>query len=115
MIICSIPKGKAKSVSGQLIPPVTIVKKEITSWSMTFADRDKYGSVQAEYNDKTLAEKVKVTAGDGDTVFNLRHTYDTPELAMQNAKSKLKRLRRGTGTVNLTLPGNNPIYRRGQD
>lgn len=109
-----VPKGEAKSVSGQLIPPVTIHEKQITSWSATFADREKFGSVQAEYHDKALAEKVKVTAGDGDPVFTLRHTYDTLELAMQNAKSKLERLRRGTGAVNITLPGNTRFIAEGK-
>lgn len=109
-----VPKGEAKSVSGQLIPPITIFEKQITDWGANFADREKYGSVQAEYHDKELAKKIKVTAGTGEPVFTLRHTYDTPELAAQNAKSKLERLKRGTGKVNVTLPGNTKFIAEGK-
>ena len=109
-----VPKGEAKSVSGTLIPPITIPEKQITSWSATFADREKFGSVQAEYHDKELAEKVKVTAGSGEPVHTLRHTYDTQELANANAKATLERLKRGTGTVNMTLPGNTKFIAEGK-
>lgn len=109
-----VPKGEAKSASGQIIPAITIHEKQITSWGATFADREKFGSVQAEYHDKDLAEKVKVTAGSGEPVHTLRHTYDTPEIATQNAKAMLERLKRGTGTVNVTLPGNTRFLAEGK-
>ena len=50
-----VPKGQAKSVSGTLIEPVFITGHQLTSWEAAFADRDKYGSVQASFHNKQTA------------------------------------------------------------
>lgn len=109
-----VAKGESKSVSGQVIPALTLVGKSMTSWQATFADREKFGSVKAKWHNKETAQNEFVVAGSGEPEFSLRHTYDSPELAGANAKSKLERLKRGTGTINITLPGDTRFLAEGK-
>jgi len=108
------PKGEAKSVSGQDIPPVTLERKQITNWNAKFADRAKYGAVEGSWHDKDESIKKKIKVGEGDPVFILRHTYDTPELLIAAADAKLKQLERGTGSLSLTTPGNPRLAAEGK-
>jgi len=109
-----VPKGQAKSVSGTLIEPVAIAGHQLTSWEASFADRDKYGSVQASFHNKQTAEKETIKVGGAEPVYTLRHTYDSADQAKQNASAVLERLKRGTGTLNISLPGNTRLMSEGK-
>ena len=109
-----VPKGQAKSVSGTLIEPVAIAGQQLTSWEASFADRDKYGSVQANFHNKQTAEKETIKIGGAEPVYTLRHTYDSADQAKQNASAALERLKRGTGTLNISLPGNTRLISEGK-
>lgn len=99
-------KSQAKAVSGLDIKPVTILRKNITSWNVSFTDRGKYKSVEGDWYDKDAAIKKTIKVGEGNPVYRLRHTYDTPELLIAALNSKLKQLERGTGSLDITTPGN---------
>ncbi len=109
-----VPKGQAKSVSGTLIAPIFIAGNQLNSWEATFADRDKYGSVQASFHNKQTAEKETIKVGDAQPVYTLRHTYDSIDQATQNASAALERLKRGTGTLNISLPGDTRLMSEGK-
>lgn len=109
-----VPKGQAKSASGTLIEPVAITGHQLTSWEASFADRNKYGSVQASFHNKQTAEKETIKVGGAEPVYTLRHTYDSFDQATQNARSALERLKRGTGTLNISLPGNTRLMSEGK-
>ncbi len=109
-----VPKGQAKSVSGTLIEPVFIAGHQLTSWEASFADRDKYGSVQASFHNKQTAEKETIKIGGAEPVYTLRHTYDSADQAKQNASAALERLKRGTGTLNISLSGNTRLMSEGK-
>lgn len=109
-----VPKGEAKAVSGQLIAPVTLERKQITSWQANFAERGKFGAVEGSWYDKEISLKEKVKFGDGEPVYTLRHTFDNEEELTRKVKSTFERLQRGTGTLNLTLPGNTSLFAEGK-
>lgn len=108
------PKGQAKSVSGTLIAPVFLTSQDITSWQATFAERGKYGAVEGFWHNKQTAQQEKVKIGDGAPVYTIRHTYDTKEQLEKAAKAKLNQLQRGTGTLNISLPGNPSFMAEGK-
>ncbi|PIR37720.1 MAG: phage tail protein [Alphaproteobacteria bacterium CG11_big_fil_rev_8_21_14_0_20_39_49] len=108
------PKGEARSVSGLDIPPVTISRKQITSWNASFADRAKYGAVEGDWYDKDEAIKKTIKIGEGEPVYKLRHTYDSPEVLIAAADAKLKQLERGTGSLEITTPGNPRLAAEGK-
>lgn len=109
-----VPKGQAKSASGTLIEPVAIAGHHLTSWEANFADRNKYGSVQASFHNQQTAEKETIKIGGAEPVYTLRHTYDSADQAKQNASAALERLKRGTGTLNISLPGNTRLMSEGK-
>jgi len=99
------PRSEAKSVSGSLLAPVTLNINDITSYRVTLADRDRYGSVVARWQDTATGNQVQVTAGIGKPVYNVRRAYPDAQSAQRAARVKLADLNRGTGTVYLNLPG----------
>ncbi len=109
-----VPKGEAKAVSGQLIAPITLNRKQITSWQANFAERGKYGAVEGSWHDKETSLKEKVKYGSGEPVYTLRHTIDNKEELTRKVKSTYERLQRGTGTLSLTLPGNTNLFAEGK-
>ena len=100
-----VPEGKAKSFTGQLIGGGTLSLEEISSWRVTFAERDQHNSVASYWHDPDKAEPVEEKAGDGDPVHTMRGVYPNSGLAKAAAEAKLERLTRGTQTLNITLAG----------
>jgi uncharacterized protein len=108
-----IKRGQAKSASGKKIPEAQLYPEDITSWQVSLAERGKYGAVTAEWHDKTAALRETVKAGDGDPVFKLRRSYSDAIQAQAAANAKLAALDRGTGTLEITLPGNPNLMAEG--
>ncbi|MEW7978654.1 MAG: contractile injection system protein, VgrG/Pvc8 family [Candidatus Sedimenticola endophacoides] len=102
-------RGESKSISGKDLPTVQIVGSQIQRHQMTQADRSKYAAVLTHWHDSMKAERVPVKAGQGKPVYTLRHTYPDSEQATRAAQAKLEALKRGTGTLSLTLIGNSDL------
>ena len=100
-----VPEGKAKSFTGQLIGGGTLSLDEISSWRVTFAERDQHNSVASYWHDPDKAEPIEEKAGNGDPVHTMRGVYPNSGLAKAAAEAKLERLTRGTQTLNITLAG----------
>ncbi len=81
---------------------------------MTQAERGKYKSVRSYWHDTESAKKVSVMVGEGKPVFSIRHTYVNSQEAIQAASAKLESLKRGTGTLSLTIVGNPDIQAEGK-
>jgi uncharacterized protein len=108
-----IKRGQAKSATGKKIPKVQLQSEDVTSWQVTLAERGKYGAVTAEWHDKATAQRKTVKAGDGDPVFKLRRSYPDATQAQAAAEAKLAALDRGTGTLEITMPGNQSLMAEG--
>ncbi len=98
-------KGGLTSVSGQALSQIELTPAHITDWRATLPERGKYPAVKAHYHDAQKAKRTAVTAGSGEPVFTLRHTYATPNQAQSAARAKLAAFERGLATLSLTLPG----------
>jgi uncharacterized protein len=108
-----VKRGQVRSATGKKIPEVQLQPKDVTSWQVTLAERGKYGAVTAEWHDKTTAQRETVKAGDGAPVFKLRRSYPDATQAQAAAEAKLISLDRGTGTLEITLPGNQSLMAEG--
>jgi uncharacterized protein len=108
-----IKRGQAKSATGKKIAEINLQPEDVTSWQVTLAERGKYGAVTSEWHDKTTAQRETVKAGDGDPVFKLRRSYPDATQAQAAAEAKLAVLDRGTGTLEITMPGNQFIMAEG--
>lgn len=105
-----VPQGQAKSVSGNNLPKVTVKPDEITSYRVTMADRGKYQSVMAKWHDPVTAQTQEITIGEGTPIYQLRHTDNSANAAIQRAMAKLKALARGSATLSITLPGRSDLF-----
>lgn len=108
-----VKRGQAKSVSGQLIPAVTIKENQVSSFRFTFADRGKYQSAVAHWHNAASGEREPVSAGSGSPAYTLRGSYPDQASAQAAAAAKLASLQRGEGVGSITLPGNPRIAAEG--
>lgn len=98
-------KSSGRSSSGSLLPSVSLVASQLTSYRMTAPERGKFESVTAHYHDTSTAMKVPVTAGSGTPVYVIKHTYPNANQALSAATTRLDSYTRGLSVLNLTLPG----------
>ena len=100
-----VRKGESKAASGQELPAVTLGEKDITGARARAADRGKFVAVKAYYMDADTAERVPVIAGAGEPMDSLRRTYPDAATAEHAAAARLDALKRGTATLNISMPG----------
>lgn len=84
------------------LPLVPLDVGDCGSWSVTIADRGRYASVVAYWQNTEAAERVEVRAGAGDPSMALKQTYATEEDAQAAANSKYRALSRATGTIRIS-------------
>ena len=106
-----VPAGQARSASGQAMPAVTVHRPQASSYRVTLADRDAYGSARAAWHDAASGQRRIETAGAGEPVFTLRRSYPSAPEAQAAAQAQLQALNRGKGTLSLTLQPGLPALR----
>ncbi len=98
-------RASGQSVSGLPLPAVALAAGEVTTYRVTLPERGKYAAVVANFHSTALGEKVPVTAGSGEPVYHIKHSYPDPAQAASAAKTRLDSFARGLGVLSLTLPG----------
>jgi len=106
-----VPKGEAKSASGVKLPVIPIAITDLSSGSYRSADRGKYKSVKAFWNDKAGAKKVYEQVGSDEPTFTLRQPFANAEEAQTAAQSKLDAFNRGTATFRFSTYKGRPEIR----
>ncbi len=100
-----VPRGRSKSATGRTIVDVPLGKGDLTDWHMNIAEREAYLSVEAVWHNLEAAERITVTAGEGEPIKKVRGTFATADEAGLAAESELKRIQRGKSAPSFTLPG----------
>lgn len=100
-----IKSADAKTASGKALPTINIAGNEISSWSGSLPDRDKYKSVIAVWIDKKAAAEKEVTAGSGTPAWRLRKKFKTKTEAYTAATAALSKLNRRNAKFSFTMPG----------
>ena len=103
------PRGQAHSVSAKPLPEVSLTPISVTNYRVTLADRDRYGAVVVYWHDTATGQTVPVKIGTGTPVYTQRRIEADAATAQAMAQAQLLALNRGTGTLQLTLPGNPAI------
>lgn len=86
--------------------PAIPINQNIINYQMRIAERGKYKKVIAKYYDFDEATEKKVSAGTESPAFSLRDTYTNANMALLQAKRKLKEITTGTKTLSVELIGN---------
>lgn len=107
-------RGSGLSTGGAFVGSVILTPALIVQGSCSFEvnDRTKYSKVVAYYQDRDQAERVEVEADgddDGDSVYRIPEPYADPAEADKAAQAKVKQLKRGEGSANVTVPGDTSI------
>ena len=106
-----VPAGQGLAASGEPVEAVTIRREQVKDYRAVLADRGRYRSVVAYWQDQEAGKRISERAGEGEPVFVLRHTYATPEQARSAARSRLNRLARGHSSVSVTPTNGDPKLR----
>ena len=107
-------RGQAKTSSGNDLPTVSLVDKDLSQRDVTIAERGKYASVTATWHSRKLAKEQRVTVGKGDPCYTIRHKYPDEATATAAAKAQLEASARGTSTLRFTCPGDVRIAAEGK-
>lgn len=99
------PAAEAKSISGQALTPISLTRKDISTYRRGAPDRGRYGSVTAYYHDRATAQRTAVTVGENAPVFTLRNDFPDAQSAQTAAEAKMQQLNRRGSDLYLTLPG----------
>lgn len=102
-----VPKGEARTATGKTMNSVSLTRQDLQRYSFALADRDKYQAVIAHWHDNSKGETHPVKVGDPEAkpIFTLKGLHPDADAAKAAAAAKLKSLKRGTGTGNLSLAG----------
>lgn len=100
-----VPKGEAKSATGQPIDKHDVYLTGMISGDFLAAQRGRYKKVIAYWHDQDRGERREAPVGDGEPVKRIRHNYPNEELAFRAAEAEYRRLQRGKATLNLQLCG----------
>lgn len=106
-----VPRGQARSASGQAMPVLTVARGQVSEYRVTWADRAAYSSVQAAWHDTATGERRIERAGGGEPAYALRQPYPNAQAAQAAARAHLRTLNRATGTARLTLQPGLPTLR----
>jgi len=118
-----VPKGEAKTVSGQALQTVVIDDPQNSSGRVVIQDRNDYGQALANWFSEAEQRKVPVVVGlvDGAVAvlgdaaqlpsegeapsrYVIRKTYTDEKSAKEGAVAQLKKLLRGKSTMSLVRP-----------
>lgn len=100
-----IKNADAKTASGKALPTINIAGNEISTWSGSLPDRDKFKSAIAVWIDKKAAEEKEVTVGAGTPAWRLRKKFKTALEASTAANAALSKLNRRNAKLSFTMPG----------
>lgn len=107
------PKLNGITASGKTIPSVSLTPEEVTTVSVSLASRDKYKAVSAYYNDTKTKKREQVKTGEGEPIYQMRHTFANADQAIKAAQAKLKSLSDNQTNLSLTCPGNTNLVAEG--
>lgn len=99
-----VAKAAAESVSGAVLPTLTIADPENSSGRVTLTGESEYRSVVAHWFEEDAQQRQAVTAGDGEPTYTMRQTFTDADTAQAAADAKLGALQRGTASLSLTRP-----------
>jgi uncharacterized protein len=107
-------RGEAKTVGGEDLPDVSLVPGDVTSYRVTFAKRDKVGTVVAYYHQTSKAKRLSVKVGTGEPTRRLKMYHPNQDMAKAAALAEWNRMQRRAGKLTLQLPGRPDLQAEGK-
>lgn len=99
------PRANQKTASGKSGPVMTLAPGDISTYSVRFAERGKFKSVQARWHSVSRGQSRTETVGSGKPHHILTTHYSDQAQAKAAAQAAYDKFARGTAHLSLTLPG----------
>lgn len=99
-----VTKDESKSASGKAIAPIIISDAANSTGRVNITERNNYESVKAYWYDEEKSERQEVTIGNGEPIYTIRRHYKDAEKCQAAAEAKLRSLKRGTKSLELSRP-----------
>lgn len=106
-------KGRVRTLTGAVIPPVVVHENECTQYSGLIQQRSAFTGVKARYNDLQTAEEKFELAGEDGVTRTLPHRYSTQAEAADAAKGNYNDMAKERETFSFTCIGNPKIVAEG--
>jgi phage protein D len=98
------PIGQSQSAKGSELSLKTIDRSMTeVRYDYQSASRDTYTGVEAQWHNKSTAQKMAVVAGSSENAKRLKKTYASEASALSAAEAEFKRIRRAKASMNITL------------
>ncbi|WP_300067675.1 contractile injection system protein, VgrG/Pvc8 family [uncultured Ruegeria sp.] len=107
-------KGDAQKASGEPTPNISLLEKQVTSWTMRRSQGEVAGTVVATYRDLSAKEDREIRVGDKEPVRRLRQRFRSEAEARAVAETEARRASRAKETMELEMPGNPSIVAEGK-
>lgn len=102
-----VPKGEGKAATGRSLSNKLLHFNQLTTGgTINRKTRSDYKGVKAKWRHPGEAKTHVEKEGEGAPFFEIRDPAPNQALAKHKAQSKLKQLKRGTGSISLTMMGN---------
>ncbi|MEM1284964.1 MAG: contractile injection system protein, VgrG/Pvc8 family [Pseudomonadota bacterium] len=110
--LVAVPRGAGLSANGKALPAVLVRRgPQLLGYNVTLPDRPRFQRVKASWTDRANAKRqeVEAQAANEGPDFVLRDPYPTEPEAQAAADAKAAELKRGGGSLSLTLLGDPTI------
>ncbi|AZE56936.1 Phage tail protein D [Pseudomonas synxantha] len=111
-----LPRQGDQTASGKSIPPITILRSDVSRWQFRLEDRTTHKAVSTRYQNQKTG-KLVVLALDNDgapdglpPVHTDRHIHPNKSAAEQAAKARLAAFNRSTADVRLEMVGRTDVF-----
>lgn len=108
-VIALAKRGSKKSASGEDLPSVKILKKDVTAFRWRSSTKESAGTVIAFYRATKKGARQEVQVGSGEPVRRVKTLYPSQAMATAAAKAMLAKASRDELELNITTLGN-PDY-----
>lgn len=107
-------RGEDTTPGGDEVEAVVIARNRLQpGWTWDLNEREKYGTVEAEWADTGAGQQRKVKRGSDGPVRRIRHVYSSEQEADRAAQAELDKAQRRRLKINATLAGFEPALYAG--
>ena len=95
------------------LPTIHLEGKHISNFNMTVEERAKYSKVTAKWHNFKTGKEEKVSAGQGDPSYSIRHIYASESIAKSAVEAKYREIQNGRTKLELVMIGNPKLCSEG--
>jgi len=105
-----LPIGKGESATGKPLPALKLIRRQVSRWSATEADREDHDGAEAQWHDRKAARRKTVKHGKAGNPRRIQRSFSNEAEAKEAARAEASRAARGKFTFTCDLALGDPAY-----